>query len=85
MWLSNPLNKYTLAQNNTAADADGDGLLSKDEFKELFDLDGDGNVSAAEQAKAMAMFAQVDKDGDGQLTQKELQQLAHAAKPSGAH
>ena len=57
--------------------------MDKDEFKQLFDLDGDGNLSAEEQATAAAMFKMVDKDGDGQLTQKELEQLAHANKPRG--
>ena len=76
MWLSNPLNRFSLPSVNKAADADGDGLLDKDEFAGLFDLDGDGQVSAAEAAKAKALFAMVDKDGDGQLTEEELKQVS---------
>lgn len=75
MWLSNPLNKFSLPTVNAAVDADGDGLLDKDEFAGLFDLDGDGVVDANERAKARALFATVDKDGDGQLTKEELKQV----------
>ena len=61
MWLSNPQNKMSLPSNSQAADADGDGLLDADEFQQLFDLDGDGQVDQAERAKALKMFAMVDK------------------------
>ena len=44
--------------------------MDKAEFAELFDLDGDGNVSQAEKEKAAKLFALVDKDGDGQLTEE---------------
>lgn len=60
-WLNNPANKMSLPQNNKAVDADGDGLLDQDEFQQLFDLDGDGNLDQAERAKALKMFALVDK------------------------
>ena len=75
MWLSNPLNKFSLPSVNKTVDADGDGLLDKDEFAGLFDLDGDGVIDAKEAAKARALFAMVDKDGDGQLTEEELKQV----------
>ena len=75
MWLSNPLNKFSLPSVNKTVDADGDGLLDKDEFAGLFDLDGDGVIDANEAAKARALFAMVDKDGDGQLTEEELKQV----------
>ena len=61
MWLSNPQNKMSLPTYSQKADTDGDGLLDQDEFKQLFDLDGDGHVDANEQAKAMKLFAMVDK------------------------
>ena len=51
----------SLPKNSQVADTDGDGLLDQDEFKQLFDLDGDGQVDAKEQAKAMKLFAMVDK------------------------
>ena len=75
MWLSNPANKMALPHNNKAADADGDGLLDKSEFQQMFDLDGDGQLSQHELAKAAKLFAMVDKDGDGQLTEEELKQV----------
>ena len=78
IWLSNTTNRLSLPSNNAKADKDGDGLLDNDEFTELFDLDGDGNISAFERAKAEKLFKMVDKDGDGQLTKEELKQLANA-------
>ena len=80
MWLSNTTNKLSLPTYNKAADTDGDGLLDADEFQALFDLDGDGNISEHEKAKAYKMFAMVDKDGDGQLTKEELKQIAQQQK-----
>ena len=85
VWLSGRLNRLSLPQNNKGADADGDGLLDKDEFQELFDLDGDGQISVDEKARAMTLFSLVDKDGDGQLTQEELKQLAAASDPTRRH
>ena len=77
-WLNNPANQMSLPQKAAAADTDGDGLIDRKEFQELFDLDGDGQLSQAEKAKAAKLFAMVDKDGDGQLTEEEMKQLAHA-------
>ena len=78
MWMNLVTNKLSLPHNNEVADADGDGMLDAEEFQALFDLDGDGDISEHEKAKAYKMFAMVDKDGDGQLTQEELKQLANA-------
>ena len=74
-WIANPANKMSLPQNNKAADADGDGLVDSKEFQQLFDLDGDGNLSQHELDKAAKLFAMVDKDGDGQLTEEEMKQV----------
>ena len=52
-WLNYPANKMSLPQTNKTVDADGDGLLDKKEFAELFDLDGDGNLSEAEKVGSL--------------------------------
>ena len=57
-------------------------LGAEEEFQALFDLDGDGDISEHEKAKAYKMFAMVDKDGDGQLTKEELKQIAQQQKSS---
>lgn len=74
-WLNHPPNRMSLPHNNKAADTDGDGLIDKKEFQQMFDLDGDGNLSNHELEKAAKLFAMVDKDGDGQLTEEELKQV----------
>ena len=74
MWLSNPLNKFSLPTVNAAVDADGDGLLDKDEFAGLFDLDGDGVVDANERAK-QGRSCDGRQRRDGQLTKEELKQV----------
>ena len=77
-WLNNPANEMSLPQKKAVADTDGDGLIDKKEFQQLFDLDNDGSISQHEMEKAAKLFALVDKDGDGQLTAEEMKQLAHA-------
>jgi len=67
-WLSNPTNKMQLPSSVTAADADGDGLIDKEEFATLLaQAGGRGNVEK--------LFAEVDADGDGELTMEELKRL----------
>jgi hypothetical protein len=70
LWLSNPANKMMLPSNIAAADADGDGTIDKEEFKELLAASGGAGANAA------ALFAQIDADGDGELTEEELRALA---------
>ena len=50
-WLNHPANKMSLPQTNQAADADGDGLVDKKEFAQMFDLDGDGKLSKHEMVR----------------------------------
>jgi Ca2+-binding EF-hand superfamily protein len=65
-------------------DGDGDGKISKDEWKrsgwtddrqKLFDADGDGNVSEKEFTETRRYereFNDKDENGDGSLTRREL-------------
>lgn len=75
----------SLPHNQKQADTDGDGLVDRKELEQMFDTDGDGVISAQEKIAAAKMFALVDKDGDGQLTEAEMMQvrphstLAHTA------
>jgi len=52
----------------SASDANGDGAVSKDEFY------------AYQEARAMAQFARIDGDSNGQLTTEELQANMQAGK-----
>ena len=72
-WLSVKTNKLSLPIFNQGADADGDGLLSKEEFAEMLMREGGFGGSAAR------LYEMLDKDGDGQLTQEEMKQLLHKA------
>ncbi len=77
MWKGNPNSFMQLRSYVREADDDGDGLISKDEFRKLLDKSGLGNMSDSE---ARALFAKVDKDGDGDLTMAELKQIAEMGR-----
>lgn len=76
------------AEKFSAADADHNGQLSREELRSVFgrhhdrpklDTDGDGNVSLPELQKAhpdvdQSQFASYDADKDGELTPGELKQ-----------
>ena len=51
-----------LPQHVRNADADGDGMINRDEFDELLKKAGAKNLSIAEAKK---LFEMADKDGDG--------------------
>ena len=79
--------EFTVEKLN-AADANGDGLLSRDETRAAhdkvrrhrnLDTDGDGSFSLAEMQKAHPdltpeQYAAFDADQDGKLTRSELKQ-----------
>ena len=67
LWLANPANKMQLPSMQQAFDVDGGGI-SMDEWRGLL-------KAAGSSASAEALFAQMDKDGDGQLTEAEIKTL----------
>ena len=67
-WLAHPANKLQLPGLQKAADADGDGLINQEEFKDLLKAAGSGS-------DASLLFAQMDADGDGVLDEAEIRAL----------
>ena len=76
-----------------AADGDGDGKLSKEEFEQLpeaarsvakrrafdrIDSDGDGVLTASELSPRIAMLEKADADGDGKVSGEEMRALRKA-------
>ena len=60
-----------------SADIDGDGLINKEEFKQLLAQAGAKGVSESDIAK---LFAKADADGDGELTAAELKALTELGR-----
>ena len=60
-----------LPQNLTLADADGGGTIDRSEFSDLLAASG----VAANGSDMAALFAEADKDGDGELTVDEIKTL----------
>ena len=76
-----------------AADADGDGKLSREEVRQLpqaarsvaqrrafdrLDGDGDGVLTATELSPRVAMLEKADADGDGKVNREEMRSLRKA-------
>ena len=57
-----------------AADADGGGTIDRQEFSALI------KASGADGANLNQLFAQMDKDGDGELTAEEIATLQEASR-----
>ena len=66
--MRNPANKMQLPSIQNECDADGDGLTDKAEFEEML-------RAAGSNADSKLLFAQMDKDGDGVLTEAEIKAL----------
>ena len=56
-----------------------------DDWEMAQDIDGDGQVTAEEQAQWQERYAAADIDGDGRLTADEMRQYAHRAQHDHAH
>ena len=70
MWIKHPAYKMTLASVQQGVDANNDGLIDTEEFKALLEAAGYKGGGAA------ALFAQIDADGDGTLTEAEIKLLS---------
>jgi len=71
-WLAHPSNKMQLPSLHKEHDADGDGVVSSDEFTSLL-------KAAGSSSNANALFAAMDVDGDGFLTEAEIKALGQGA------
>ena len=56
-----------------------------DDWEMPQDIDGDGQVTAEEQAQWQERYAAADTDGDGRVTADEMRHFAHQAEHSHAH
>ena len=79
MWLKHPAYKMTLASSRKDADVNNDGLIDQQEFRDLLQSTGyhGGNSDA--------LFAKIDADGDGKLTEAEIKFLSQGKVWRTAH
>ena len=73
MWKRAPANKMTLSAVQDGVDANNDGLIDADEFKALLAAGGYKGGGAA------GIFAAIDADGDGVLTEAEIKKLSQGS------
>ena len=73
---SNTVHNMQSQENFELADADGGGTIDKQEFAVLLEAAG-GKDNAADMA---LLFANADKDGDGELTAEEIATLTELKK-----
>lgn len=69
----NTIHKMLIPENIARADTDGGGTIDKREFGALLASSGVDTNSADMQASLL--FAEADKDGDGELTLEELKRI----------
>jgi Ca2+-binding EF-hand superfamily protein len=69
-------NRDKAQQNLKAADANGDGALTRDEFGVLIDLNADAGIGRAAAIKRAGRqdqaFGRIDRNGDGVATKDEI-------------
>ena len=68
---TNTIHNMHKTENFVVADADGGGTIDKSEFGALVQASG----GIGDGADMMALFAEMDKDGDGELTADEIEAL----------
>ena len=73
IWMRATQNKMTLSSVRKGADANNDGLIDASEFKAL--MAASGYKGSAQDR----LFAQIDQDGDGVLTEAEIKLLSQGS------
>ena len=72
--------KDAATENYKEADADGDGKLTKKEFRKFIDLNAEDKLGRAAQIKSYGMydraFGRIDADGDGFVTPDEMKAMS---------
>lgn len=75
--------RQKLLQNAAQADGNNDGYLNRSEFEKLIDLNAADDLGRAARIKKSGrygmVFNRLDANGDGFLTQQEMQQAADQA------
>lgn len=74
--------RQKMLENVTQADRNDDGAISRSEFETLIDLNAADGLGRAARVKSSGRFGMVfnrlDANGDGFLTQQEMQEMAEA-------
>jgi hypothetical protein len=68
---NNTLHRMQTKENFELADSDGGGTIDKSEFGALLAASG----GLGKEADVNSLFAEMDKDGDGELTEEEIKAL----------
>ena len=76
--------RQKMVENIVQADANDDGAISRSEFETLIKLNASDGLGRAAQVKKSgrysAVFKRLDANGDGFLTQQEMQRMAEQAR-----
>ncbi|MDX8353833.1 hypothetical protein [Cognatiyoonia sp. IB215182] len=74
--------RQKIAENLAQADANGDGAMNSDEFRQLIDLNAADNLGRASRVMNAGLydrvFQRLDANGDGLLTEQEMRDMAAA-------